>query len=177
MRNLNAKSLYFIATAAALIIFLGFTQITDSSDSTSRGGKISEMDKFAYPMFSSESDQEVKEVFSLCSKEKFDAAIQMIDAKEHADDPRFRFAKAFCYLKMEELEKAELLFSNLLEEGFPFIQDQSIWYLAVTNLKMNNVKKAQNYLEILAGQPTSDFHMEALNLLEQLASVSIAELM
>ncbi len=165
MRSLNTKSLYLIA-AAAILLFGGYTIITEQNENTA-----AELDRLAYPMFTSNADASIKEVYTLCQKEKFEQAIDLINTstEQESYDPRLQFAKAFCLLKMEDLENAKSLFNELIQDGFPLIQDQSMWYLAVTNIKMEKMKEAEGYLQILAGQPNADFHIEAVNLLQQLS--------
>ena len=165
MRSLKTKSLYLVAFAA-ILLFGGYTFIAEQNGHTNNR----ELDQLAYPMFTSSSDSEIKEVFTLCQKKRFDQAIDRIETVERqiANDPRLVFAKAFCLLKLEEFESADHLFNQVIEDGFPLIQDQTMWYLAVTNLKMKKMEEAQGYLQILAGQPNADFHLEAIDLLEQI---------
>ena len=174
MRSLKSKSLYLVAFAA-ILLFGGYTFITEQNGHTNTD----ELDRLAYPMFTSNSDSEIKEVFTLCQKKRFDQAIDRINAfsSQSAEDPRLVFAKAFCLLKLEEFEGANDLFNRVIEDGFPLIQDQTMWYLAVTNLKMKKMEEAQGYLQILAGQPNADFHLEAVNLLEQIGVAPDHDLM
>ena len=171
MRSFKSKSWQVFAIAILTLMVLGgYTIIQDQNNTVTTIRTATDLQQVHYPMFTSTSDNSVKQVFNLCQKKKFNEALDMINVanSDIQNDPRYLFAKGVCLLNLDQLNDAQEIFSDLVDAGYPFIQDQTMWYLAVTSLKLEQLDKAQSVLEILAGEPTSDFHIEAVNLLKQI---------
>lgn len=173
----NSLSLLTIALFA-LLIFGGYTIIKDHP-SLDLEQNAEAWDEIAYPMFTSDTDMEVKAIFNLCGNKKFSKALNAIrnlDSK-HLNDPRLQFTEGVCLLQLENFESAQEKFEDILHNQYPLMENQAMWYLAVTKIKLNKIDQAQKYLEILAGQPNAEFHVQALDLLKELGLNPEAELL
>ena len=171
MRSFKSRSWHLLAIAILTLTVLGgYTFIQDQSAESAGLTKAANLEQSAYPMFTSNVNADVKSVFALCQKKKYTQALALIEGLDESTqlDPRFTFAKGLCFLNLDYFQQASQVFTQLIEEGHPFIEDQTMWYLAITNIKLEKVEEAQSFLEILAGEPTSDFHIQAVNLLKEL---------
>lgn len=169
MKILKYQGLQVIMFAVfAFLILGGYTIIRDQH--TNIDALFNEVDHFDYPMFAQASDDTSREVFQLCRKKKFTQAYKLIESfhPQAEIDPRLLFAKGICLLQLDRYSQAEAIFQELLAENYPLIQDHTMWYLALINLKTSRLDEAQNYLYILAGQPNADYHMQACDLLKEL---------
>lgn len=128
------------------------------------------VDQFSINLQNSFDNSIIEEVYRLCQKQKFGRAKHMIDIAgvDLKEKPEIRFLNAICLFNNKNLAEAETEFIALQEGGHPFMQDQINWCLAIMHLKQNKIHEAHPYLEVLAGQPNADFHIEACTLLKEL---------
>lgn len=83
-----------------------------------------------------------------------------------------KMAKGICHLEEHELEEASRGFTEIIDQNVPLLVNQAKWYLALTSLKQNNLKKSELFLEQLATNPSADYNKEAKELLESLNQIS-----
>ena len=160
--------LVFLAVAAILLLG-GYTMIKDKAPYYFANQTV-DIAEVAYPMFTSDSNDEVKTIFQLCSNSKFGKALSAIESLDlvKQSDPRLQFTAGICLMQLEKFDQAKRKFEHVVEGQFPLVTEQAMWYLALTNVKTDQIGKAQKYLKILAGQPNAEFHVHALQLLKEL---------
>ena len=174
MKTFRVK-VFLIACAAIVVAMLVFASHTSQSSlKDSVIAKPLNIDQFSSDIFTSLGSPTIDKAYKFCQKRKFAKAQQLLSdaGTSIQNQPTAQFIQAICYLQKEELKKAEQLLQELKQNGYPFVQDQVNWCLAVLNLKQNKINDAQPYLEILAGQPNADHHVEACTLIKELGLVS-----
>ena len=159
-----------MALLLAMILFAGHTNLKDENLKEKVLKRSLSLDHFSSDVFSSAGSSSILNAYEFCQKNKFDKALQLLEEADASiqNHPTAKFIQAICYNRQKQLNTAESLLLQLSESGHPFLQDQVNWCLAVLYLQSNKVDEAQPYLEILAGQPNADFHIEACKLMVEL---------
>lgn len=75
------------------------------------------------------------------------------------------FYKANAFIQLEELQKAQILFEQLIANDKHEWKEESLWYLALISLKKEETKSAINYLETLQNTNKKAFKTEEIKVL------------
>lgn len=96
------------------------------------------------------------EVFSLYERGAYEKAIEGFNqllSQNSFDVATLNFYKANAYLQLKEYEKAQPLFAKIVANKNKEWQAESLWYLGLISLKLNEVADAKKYFEELKNQP------------------------
>ncbi len=171
MKNFKVSiSLIAVVALVVMIVFASHTQSGEKRLTDEIVDQPFDIDHFSSSFFTSTGDPIVDKAYQYCQKKKFKKAQELLNTSGEMvlRLPPARFLQAICFAQNNEVNKAESLFKELKALGYPFIEDQTTWCLAVMHLKQNQVARAQQYLEILAGEPTAEFHIEACTIMKEL---------
>lgn len=114
-------------------------------------------------------DAILKDVFDLYEDNSFDKLVNRTEANALNNIPvSYRLILGISYLELEELEKAKLVFQNIIDNKDVVFYDQALWYKALAELKSDDKEKAKIILIEIVNDQTSDHYEEAKNLLESL---------
>ena len=99
-------------------------------------------------------------VFSQYEQGNYKNAIDgfnQLSTKDSIDIVTINFYKANAYLQLNEFEKAQNLFYQIVEIDDKEWKQESIWYLALISLKLDDVVAAKKYLQQLKNQHQHTF--------------------
>ncbi len=95
------------------------------------------------------------EIFSQYEQGEYQKAIDgfnQLTTKDSIAVATINFYKANAYLQLKEFEKAQGILYQVLENENKEWKEESLWYLALTSLKLNDVDAAIAYLQKLQKQ-------------------------
>ena len=75
-----------------------------------------------------------------------------LSTKDSIDIVTINFYKANAYLQLKEFERAQNLFYQIIENDDKEWKQESIWYLGLISLKLNDVTTSKKYLQKLNNQ-------------------------
>lgn len=109
------------------------------------------------------------QVFGLYERGEYQKAIEgfnQLRPKDSIDVATINFYKANSYLQLQQFEKAKPLFFEIAQNKNKEWQAESLWYLGLISLKLNEVDAAKNYFKKLKNQPFKN--KEVNDLLEEI---------
>ena len=105
------------------------------------------------------------EAFSLYERGEYKKAIKsfnLLSDKDSINTATLNFYKANTYIKLNEFEKAKNLFHKVIESNSKEWKQESMWYLALIDIKLNNIDTAKTHLQNLQKQNKQAFKTEEI---------------
>lgn len=151
---------WFIAASIAILIgfggyFIAFNQSLSSNE-------LYDLHFYPYenvvaPIVRSQEKRSQKEtVFAYYELGEYQKAIKgfnQLTTQDSIDITTINFYKANAYLQLKEYEKAKPLFAKIVANDNKEWQAESLWYLGLISLKLNEVETAKKYFQELKNQP------------------------
>ena len=171
--TINKKSnskIYILLGAVILLMLLSFWYLSKKETFTHQ-----ELYAKYYTKYTIEEDQrnggeeKLNDIFIHYKNESFDIVINQTEEFSMKSIPSsYRLLLGISYLELNKLERAKFTFQSIIDEQDVIFIDQALWYLALTELKSNNIEIVKNLLNKIMTDSSSDHYENANNLLESL---------
>lgn len=158
---------FVLATSFLIVVLVGYTIFI--GDSKSEILFAQHFERYEQPSYQS-LDKNMYLAFEFYKTKDYENAIAELErlyASKYEQKHLIEFYLGMCYLgkKNPDLEKAESFFNKVKDTKNPYVQEAN-WYLALTNLKGENLLEAQSRLKAIAKDVENCYQPQAIELLE-----------
>ncbi|MBU2939426.1 tetratricopeptide repeat protein [Lacinutrix sp. C3R15] len=146
----NYKTFAVAASIAILMGWFGYNSFFKTNYSSIYNDNFSVYPNTVYTITRGDTKNTLeREAFVAFESKEYKTTIEKLNAiPADANKAYFNFYKAQAYLNLEDTEKAEQLFTQVVKDSTGFVAE-SIWYLALIAIKEENKNQAIQHLENL----------------------------
>jgi len=145
--------LYWIASVAAILI-IGFIAFNFWPNKTSNDLFATHYEPYrnvVKPVTRGETEMDsLSQAFYDYENKNYDKALSYLNAlKERPESQVLEFYRAMIYIEQEEFDKAYQTLKLYTSQGEAKLKAQSLWYMALLNIRKGNIEEAKNQLQQL----------------------------